>query len=174
VSALCRILSPPATLAAVALLVGACSPETTRPAIPTISAQYAGTRYCSQWSCAYTTCYYHTDFDGASCCLTWTLDQSQAVPKPACSSKSLKYSGGSCGGSYRLDYGYSVADFQDDVWYCSVAFSCCSGGDAHQIWNVPGESNPTSNPNCGATFCPSTPPSGGSPTDYPQPGSGTP
>src|SRR3954470_11222102 len=100
--ALRRILSPPAALAAAVLIFAGCNAEPTRPAIPTISAQTAGTVYCSEWSCAYETCHNRPDWDGGSCCLQHTLDQSEAVDRPAyCAQPKPIGGGGSCGaGTY--------------------------------------------------------------------------
>lgn len=130
---LCRILSPPTIVAAAAitLLSVGCNKEPTHPAIPTIAAQYAGTRYCSQWSCAYGDCYLHSDWDGGSCCLQWTLNQEDAVARPGyCSQTKNIGSGTTCGGKYFLDYGTTSA-WTDDVWYCDVSQSCCAGGSGN-------------------------------------------
>ena len=171
-----KILPFPTALLAVLLVVVACREEATRPPIPTISAQTAGTVYCAQWSCAYNDCYMRPDWDGGSCCLEKTLNEEEAVPRPGyCSQpKPIKIGDGSCNGSYQLDGGDSWSSFTDDVWYCSVAYSCCAGGsgDKTQIWNMPGHPNPDTNPNCNSqttTYCGTPPSYGGTSSEYPQP-----
>jgi hypothetical protein len=176
-----RLVPTLAVLAAVGLAVHACRDDVTRPPIPTPNAAYAGPggqRYCAEWSCAYDTCRDRPDWDGGSCCVEYTVVQGEAVGRPGwCAVPQTPGNGGSCDGQYRLDAGDSFSNTVDDQWYCSVAFSCCSGGDKTKVWNGPYPyPNPTDNPNCqpGSPWCttPNLPPGGGTSSAYPQPGSG--
>src|SRR5258706_15098700 len=67
-------------------IVTACSDpgQATRPAIPTINAQTAGTVYCAEWSCSYDFCHLRPDWNGYSCCVGKTLEPGSAAPRPSC------------------------------------------------------------------------------------------
>lgn len=143
-------------------IVTACSDpgQATRPAIPTINAQTAGTVYCAEWSCSYDFCHLRPDWNGYSCCVEKTLEPGSAAPRPSCVSS--PGNGSSCG-NYWLDGGTQAGSL-DDSWYCDVSNSCCTGGsgDPHYYGNPGGG---TANPNCppGGTSCDAPPPPGPNP-----------
>src|SRR5258706_14380126 len=82
-------------------IVTACSDpgQATRPAIPTINAQTAGTVYCAEWSCSYDFCHLRPDWKGYSCCVEKKLEPGSAAPRPHCVSS--PGNGSSCGNYLR-------------------------------------------------------------------------
>ncbi len=139
-------------LAVSVAIIAACSDpgQATRPAIPTISAQTAGTVYCAEWSCSYDFCHLRPDWNGYSCCVEKTLEPGSAAPRPSCVGGGGG-GGGSCG-NYRLDGMGDYWSSLDDQWYCPISEACCGGGtgDATVIDGACGDAglpSPCSNPN---------------------------
>jgi len=131
-------------------IVAACSDpgQATRPPIPTISAQTAGTVYCAEWSCSYDFCHLRPDWNGYSCCVEKTLEPGSEQPRPTCVSvpdcPSTK--------TYALNPGADgiYGSWGDDYWYCP--YSCCAAGSGDPTkYRDPMSGQDQPNHNCPST-----------------------